>query len=64
MFIYKLCLYVIHIGGTQMVATKVKLGKKLKCLRCNHKWIPRTTEVFTCPNCRSAYWNVKKRSED
>ncbi len=52
---------VFHIGGTQMSLTKVKLGKKLKCLRCGHNWIPRTDRIFTCPNCRSAYWNVSRK---
>ena len=44
-----------------MGMTKVKLGKKLKCLRCGHEWLPRTWEVFTCAKCKSAYWNVPRK---
>ena len=44
-----------------MVATKVKLGKRLKCLRCNHNWIPRQEEIVQCPKCKIAYWNIKKK---
>ena len=32
----------------------------LTCKRCGHTWAPRTTEVFTCPKCKSAKWNVTK----
>jgi Zn finger protein HypA/HybF involved in hydrogenase expression len=32
----------------------------LKCLRCNHKWIPRKTDIVQCPKCKSALWNKKK----
>lgn len=38
--------------------------KKIKCLRCGHKWIPRKSDVRQCPNCKSAYWNVLKEKED
>ena len=44
-----------------MVATKVKIGKILNCLRCNHKWLPRQDEIVQCPKCKSAYWNVPKK---
>ena len=39
----------------------INLGEKQKCLRCNHKWLPRTTEIFTCPKCRSPYWDKEKK---
>ena len=32
----------------------------LKCLRCGHEWIPRTSRMpKTCPNkgCNSPYWD-------
>jgi hypothetical protein len=42
-----------------------------KCLRCNHIWIPKVdmkeleTEIKimpkTCPNCKSPYWDSKKK---
>lgn len=33
----------------------------LKCLRCDHSWIPRKAGVIplTCPHCHSAYWSRK-----
>jgi hypothetical protein len=31
--------------------------KQLKCLRCGHKWMPRTDDVRTCPTCKSPYWD-------
>ncbi len=42
------------------MVTKIKLGEKLKCLRCGYEWLPRTEEVFTCAKCRSPYWNVPR----
>jgi len=34
----------------------------LKCERCKHKWVPRTTrEPKVCPKCKSAYWNEPKK---
>lgn len=30
---------------------------RLTCLRCNHVWVPRQTEIRICPNCKSAYWD-------
>ena len=35
---------------------RIKLTN-LKCLRCNHKWIPKKTEVRICPKCKSPYWD-------
>lgn len=34
---------------------------ELECKRCNHKWIPRKTQVRVCPKCHSPYWD-KARS--
>jgi hypothetical protein len=36
--------------------------RKLKCLRCEHEWIPRTVDVRQCPKCKSAFWNVPKKA--
>lgn len=33
------------------------LLNKQECLRCSHKWIPRTQIVIVCPNCKSPYWD-------
>ena len=45
-----------------------ELGKtieipKLKCLRCDWEWQPRTDDVRMCPNpeCRSPKWDVPKK---
>jgi Zn finger protein HypA/HybF involved in hydrogenase expression len=35
--------------------------EKLKCLRCNHEWVPRQEDVRICPKCKSAYWNKEKK---
>jgi hypothetical protein len=33
----------------------------LKCTRCKHKWIPRTSNnPRFCPNCNSPYWDKPK----
>jgi len=39
---------------------KVKVTT-LKCKRCHHGWVPRTTNVTICPNCKSPYWNQPRR---
>ncbi len=38
---------------------------KLKCLRCNHEWIPRKLDgdVRKCPACQSAYWDTPRQPE-
>jgi len=33
--------------------------KKLNCKRCDHKWVPRRTDIRQCPSCKSAYWNKR-----
>jgi len=38
----------------------------LKCLRCGHKWHPRTDKLpAVCPNlkCKSPYWNKPRRRD-
>ena len=45
-------------GGENMKVTV----KKLFCRRCEHKWIPRKTDVRTCPKCKSAFWNKRKEA--
>lgn len=32
----------------------------LECQRCGHSWVPRKTEVLSCPNCKSRVWNQPK----
>ena len=34
---------------------------KIKCERCDYKWIPRKEDVRVCPKCKSAYWDVPKK---
>ena len=37
---------------------------QLNCLRCDHKWFPRTPVAPAhCPKCKSPYWN-KPRGND
>ncbi len=32
--------------------------KRLKCLRCNHSWLPRSEkQPKFCPKCNSPYWS-------
>ncbi len=38
---------------------KIKI-RKLKCLKCQHEWMPRTSDVRQCPKCKTAYWDSKK----
>lgn len=39
--------------------------EKLKCLKCNHSWIPRTdSNPVSCPNCKSRFWDTKKNSKE
>lgn len=34
--------------------------KEMQCRRCNHKWIPRKTEVRMCPKCRTVWFDKEK----
>jgi rubrerythrin len=34
---------------------------KKHCLRCGYSWIPRKDVVKECPNCKSPYWNKKRK---
>lgn len=34
--------------------------KKVKCLRCRHKWIQRVEKPVVCPKCKSPYWDKEK----
>ena len=43
---------------------KIVIEQK-ECLRCGHKWIPRTEGMpVTCASCRSPYWNIPKREKE
>ena len=41
---------------------EVELTKRLECLKCGHKWLPRQPKVFRCPSCQSFTWDVAKES--
>src|SRR5678815_4164324 len=30
------------------------------CLRCGHRWIPRTLDVRQCPKCQSVRWDTPR----
>jgi Zn finger protein HypA/HybF involved in hydrogenase expression len=34
--------------------------QELTCLRCNHKWHPRTEDVRQCPSCKTSHWDTIK----
>ena len=36
------------------------IEQEKKCMRCGHEWMPRNDAVRICPNCKSAWWDVKK----
>jgi len=38
--------------------------KQLKCLRCDHEWVPRKEEVRICPKCKSPYWDRERESDN
>ncbi len=33
--------------------------KPCLCLRCGHKWEPRTAEPVSCPRCKSFQWKTE-----
>lgn len=47
-----------------------------KCLRCQHEWIPRVSmgelqgeikaenKPRICPNCKSAYWDIPRKTKE
>ena len=37
--------------------------KKLKCMRCGHEWVPRTSDVRLCPKCKTPFWDVEKEEK-
>ncbi len=30
---------------------------RLRCKRCEYKWVPRIPSPAVCPKCHSPYWN-------
>jgi DNA-directed RNA polymerase subunit RPC12/RpoP len=44
--------------------------KGYECLRCGHRWIPRTKKTETklppkiCPKCKSPYWDTSSDDDD
>ncbi len=38
--------------------------KELKCLRCGHKWIPRSDKnPKSCPDCKNRKWDEKREKK-
>lgn len=35
----------------------------LRCLRCQHRWVPRGGTVTICPRCKSHYWDEPRARE-
>ena len=33
----------------------------VECTRCQHKWVPRKTEIKCCPKCHSPYWDRERQ---
>jgi len=48
----------VLLKGDTMVK-KIKI-LKLKCKRCNHKWVPKQEIILVCPKCKSPYWDKEK----
>lgn len=40
---------------------RVKIGQRLHCKRCGYRWNARKRDVRMCPECKTPYWNVKRR---
>ena len=39
--------------------------EKLKCLRCEHIWEPKTDKIpIVCPKCKSGYWNRPRKVKE
>jgi len=39
--------------------------EKLKCLRCEHIWEPKTDKIpIVCPKCKSGYWNRPRKIKE
>lgn len=36
---------------------------KCKCEKCGHEWESRMTNPKMCPNCKTTYWNEKKKDD-
>ena len=36
-----------------------------RCERCSHEWVPRdrTKDPTVCPKCKSAYWNIPRKTK-
>jgi len=36
-----------------------------RCERCSHEWVARdrTKDPTVCPRCKSAYWNIPRKSK-
>lgn len=37
--------------------------KQLQCLRCLHKWYPRSPKKpIMCPKCKTLYWETERKN--
>jgi Zn finger protein HypA/HybF involved in hydrogenase expression len=36
---------------------------RLRCVKCDHEWLPRVQEVRQCPRCKTYYWKKKKKDK-
>lgn len=46
--------------AAQLASHKINI---LTCLRCEHTWVPRITDVRLCPSCKSPYWDKLKQTK-
>jgi Zn finger protein HypA/HybF involved in hydrogenase expression len=33
---------------------------RLRCKRCQHRWVPKQDEITMCPKCKSTLWHTKR----
>ena len=54
-------LFVCNNRKRMEVKMKIEVNE-ITCQRCGHKWVPRKTDIRSCPNprCRSVYFDRAK----
>lgn len=46
-----------------MIMIKNNFSLRLKCIKCNYKWVRRTDKLpKRCPNCQTKYWRKEKHA--
>ena len=35
-----------------------------ECLKCGHKWVPRTSDPKQCPGCQNRNWKKPKKKKE